>query len=252
MAWRRELYRFGVTLWRVMKGTWRVARGRAVDAPAPPQERHGSIHPEERDSGDDEESVYGMFLRGEVPSDDDEDDDAEFDPDIPISHSDDDGYVSGSDDEDVAEETEAISLYTDLSDAAATSTSAPLLLAHMTDTSASPLTRRRYSRLVSLPTQLRERTPCPEDDDLANFVLQRRQAKASTGQQATVESEEDSTRRNCVICTTEARDIICWPCRCLAICDDCRQNMASRSAASKHICPCCRRGVDGYSKIYIP
>ena len=29
--------------------------------------------------------------------------------------------------------------------------------------------------------------------------------------------------------------------RCLALCDDCRENLASRQSASKHSCPCCRR-----------
>jgi hypothetical protein len=29
--------------------------------------------------------------------------------------------------------------------------------------------------------------------------------------------------------------------RCLALCDDCRENLASRSSSAKHKCPCCRQ-----------
>ncbi|KAF6748584.1 hypothetical protein DFP72DRAFT_916357, partial [Ephemerocybe angulata] len=41
-------------------------------------------------------------------------------------------------------------------------------------------------------------------------------------------------RSVCVICTSEARDVICWPCRCLAMCDGCREALAARSAPTKH------------------
>jgi Zinc finger, C3HC4 type (RING finger) len=53
--------------------------------------------------------------------------------------------------------------------------------------------------------------------------------------------EDEESRRNCVICTVEPRVIICWPCRCLALCDDCRGGLAARSTSSKHHCPCCRQ-----------
>ncbi|KAF7365409.1 RING-type domain-containing protein [Mycena venus] len=44
----------------------------------------------------------------------------------------------------------------------------------------------------------------------------------------------DELRRNCVICTCDPREIICWPCRCLSMCDGCREVLASKSSASKH------------------
>lgn len=56
-----------------------------------------------------------------------------------------------------------------------------------------------------------------------------------------ISPEDAETSRNCVICTVEPRVIICWPCRCLALCDDCRGSLAARSASSKHHCPCCRQ-----------
>ncbi|KIP08512.1 hypothetical protein PHLGIDRAFT_374874 [Phlebiopsis gigantea 11061_1 CR5-6] len=80
------------------------------------------------------------------------------------------------------------------------------------------------------------------------FVQERRAAKHG----GAVDEARLESRRSCVICTVEPRDIICWPCRCLALCDDCRENLASRAAASKHLCPCCRTPVEGFSKIYIP
>jgi hypothetical protein len=83
---------------------------------------------------------------------------------------------------------------------------------------------------------------------------------------------DDEAQRNCVICMTELRVIICWPCRCLSLCDECRGSLAARSPASKHHCPCCRQPyvkspcileivgllarnscrVEGYSRIFIP
>jgi len=52
---------------------------------------------------------------------------------------------------------------------------------------------------------------------------------------------DDEARRTCVICMSEPRAIICWPCRCLSLCDECRGSLAARSATSKHHCPCCRQ-----------
>ncbi|KAH9079298.1 hypothetical protein EDB83DRAFT_2341847 [Lactarius deliciosus] len=115
------------------------------------------------------------------------------------------------------------------------SATASLLLAHMTNTSPSPLTRRRYRNLVSGQLDVIDH----EESAWGAFVDDKR-GKASQQNPANTES-----RRNCVICTVEERQIICWPCRCLALCDDCRQNLASRLSASKHT-------VEGFSKIYVP
>ncbi|KAJ2972840.1 hypothetical protein NUW54_g12181 [Trametes sanguinea] len=103
------------------------------------------------------EDPYKRFLRGEDVSDDE---DEEFHPDgfedgldsmpTPSSLSedeDDDGDETGV--VEVEEFTEQAQLFADLSTSATQMASAPLLLAHMTDTSPSPLTRRGYRRLVS-------------------------------------------------------------------------------------------------------
>ena len=55
------------------------------------------------------------------------------------------------------------------------------------------------------------------------------------------EQENDFSRFSCVICTIEPRSIILWPCRCLALCDECRGSLAARSSSGKHMCPCCRQ-----------
>lgn len=63
---------------------------------------------------------------------------------------------------------------------------------------------------------------------------------------------DDDRRKCCVVCTVEPRDTILWPCRCLALCNECRENLAERLSAKDHMCPCCRKKVEGFSRIYIP
>jgi hypothetical protein len=55
--------------------------------------------------------------------------------------------------------------------------------------------------------------------------------------------------RNCVICQSEVRCIVLRPCGCLCLCDDCRVALAARKFKD---CPCCRRVVSGFSRIYEP
>ncbi|XBW37247.1 hypothetical protein QEN19_002830 [Hanseniaspora menglaensis] len=58
--------------------------------------------------------------------------------------------------------------------------------------------------------------------------------------------EEEDFSSDCVICTANKRAIILWPCKCLAICEDCR---ISLSVKKFDHCPCCRTKIRGYSKI---
>ncbi|KAJ1879130.1 hypothetical protein LPJ57_003004 [Coemansia sp. RSA 486] len=51
----------------------------------------------------------------------------------------------------------------------------------------------------------------------------------------------------CVICWANARSVMLRPCRCLCLCNDCRQALAARNFDH---CPCCRRAVSGYSRVY--
>ncbi|SMN19173.1 similar to Saccharomyces cerevisiae YNL008C ASI3 Putative integral membrane E3 ubiquitin ligase [Maudiozyma saulgeensis] len=59
----------------------------------------------------------------------------------------------------------------------------------------------------------------------------------------TVHSEADLL---CAVCKTNEREIVLWPCNCFAMCDACRISLALRGYST---CVCCRRPVDGYSKI---
>jgi len=203
--------------------------------------------------------IYSRFLKGENVSDDEDEylppsDYREGSPSesnsAHSSDSEDDAEDLHEDDGDSDHE-ETVNLYSDLLHSS-TSSSAPVLLAHMAVPTASPLTRRRYNRMISTNTSS-HRGDGKDADEWLDF-LQGRRSNAHVPAVASQLDAEHSTdmSRFCVICTTEARDVICWPCRCLAICDDCRENMASRFAASKHSCPCCRRSVEGYSRIYVP
>ncbi|KAI0053945.1 hypothetical protein FA95DRAFT_1480416 [Auriscalpium vulgare] len=241
-VWYREARRFAEILWRLVKGyailAWRLVKrepGR-LRPTLPPM----PTSPSDARPNQDHDAVYQRFLAGETVSDDEDDD---FDPRhesaLPEHH---DTDAESAEEEDEGG-IDTAGLYADLSVTAASGASAPLLLAHMTDTSSSPLTRRRYSTLLAQPVQSRD-----EEGEWAQFVEHRR-VVASASEKA---REDDERRRNCVICTVEERQIICWPCRCLALCDDCRENLASRFSASRHTCPCCRQAVEGFSRIYIP
>lgn len=250
-AWYRELARFGMGICKFATGLWRLLtdglRGRVRHRPGVPVTSPSFDERVLADEGNesDQPDIYERFLRGEYVSDDD-DDFAPSQRSLSRSTSGTPSAISDNDDG-----TETVALYADLSSVA--STSAPLLLAHMTDASTSPLTRRRYSQLVGGSNRSPERLSVY--DDWFN------------DRQPVSEHVEDDglteVRRNCVICTVEPRQIICWPCRyvflfyllhhgmlmyavmsgvsCLALCDDCRENLATRSSASKHTCPCCRQ-----------
>ena len=193
-AWRKGFLSFAKALWHVLKGIWLLFRPRQ-STEAQPQLVEGD-EPDDLD----QDGIYQQFLRGESLSDDE---DELFMPEPePVS---DDGDSDTGDDEDQ----EIPSLYTDLSQAADGSTStAPVLLAHMTNTSSSPLTRRRYSSLIS-PNAREGGTA---EDDWNTFVQARRDSK-QTRSGSNGENAGDTNLRSCVICTVEPREIVCWPCR---------------------------------------
>ncbi|KAI8930147.1 hypothetical protein BC831DRAFT_440583 [Entophlyctis helioformis] len=60
----------------------------------------------------------------------------------------------------------------------------------------------------------------------------------------------DFSTRPCVVCHLEPRSIVLRPCGCLCLCDTgCREALALRDYKE---CPCCRRPVKGYQKIFQP
>ncbi|KDQ61231.1 hypothetical protein JAAARDRAFT_32233 [Jaapia argillacea MUCL 33604] len=254
-AWIRGWTRFGWGVWVICRGfgrlVWGVIRGRGIWRERVLREYEEEVRSVDDEGVEEEEGEgseegegdsYERFLRGDVISDDEEDFSPFHQTRTGLSSS----SVSDSDDDDGEGAGETGSLYADLSTSTPSTPAAPLLLAHMTDTSSSPLTRRRYTWLVG-GGQERER----EKDGWEDVVRERRSSGSRRGEKDGSDGTSES-RRNCVVCTVEPRQIICWPCRCLALCDDCRENLASRSSASKHTCPCCRRSVEGYSRIFIP
>ncbi|KAG0668439.1 hypothetical protein C6P45_004664 [Maudiozyma exigua] len=52
----------------------------------------------------------------------------------------------------------------------------------------------------------------------------------------------------CVVCLQEVRNIVFWPCKCLAICDECRTALGSRGFKA---CVACNFEVEGYTKLNI-
>lgn len=113
----------------------------------------------------------------------------------------------------------------------------PIMLAHHLSTASSPpLTRRRYQTLLK-PSLV------SSDQQLAfSTVIADRQNALLIGQGegARQPFEDDGRQRLCVVCTVEERVVICWPCRCLSLCEECREHLAERTKASSHLCPTCR------------
>ncbi|KAF7979601.1 hypothetical protein HWV62_41916 [Athelia sp. TMB] len=201
-AWLRELTRFGASLRSFLAGLWSVVwdriRGRSRQHTHAEMARHPhTALSRGRTPAVDTPDAYERFLRGEVVSDDEDD----YEP-MQRSRANsvsDTSATSDSGEDDNAAET--VGLYADLSSASA-SNSAPVMLAHMTDTSPSPLTRRRYSRLVGDASSGVQGA----FDDWTRVLDGRRSFSER-------ERDREESRRSCVICTAEPRQIICWPCR---------------------------------------
>ncbi|KAI9829849.1 MAG: hypothetical protein M1819_005947 [Sarea resinae] len=58
-----------------------------------------------------------------------------------------------------------------------------------------------------------------------------------------------SSGPQCVVCQSNPRSILVWPCRCLSLCEDCRVALAMNNFGN---CVCCRRDVVGFSRIFVP
>jgi len=225
----KETERYLKVWLRVLKGTWillRYGKGSRQSTPTNPP-TGGEIEVETK-SAEGAEDDYRRFLLGEVISDDDEE--YAFSPHTPSS------THSASDGE---EDDNPVELCHNLTSGKPSADPIPVLLAHMMDCSSFPLTRRRYQRLIEQHETLTVEPP-------VGLRVSRLLNELSE------EDGWDESRMNCVVCTANPRQVIFWPCRCLALCDDCRENLASRSSASNHNCPCCRRRVEGFSRIYIP
>lgn len=208
----------------------------------------------ERESEERERDLYEQFLRGDEITDDEQ----EYqDEEVEEVELDDENGREEGEEQDVGseDEREAFGLFSDLlrneGDTSGGGNGA-VVLAHLLDKS--PMTRRRWRTLSSPQSALRSRrhtTPGQWDSDSDDPFTDTASTSSSLSKNMD-KAHEIAARSVCVICTSEARDVICWPCRCLAMCDGCREALAARSAPTKHRCPCCRGLVEGYSRIYVP
>lgn len=53
----------------------------------------------------------------------------------------------------------------------------------------------------------------------------------------------------CVVCQVQPRELIVWPCKCFSICEECRLTLVTKGITG---CVCCRRDVEGVSRVYVP
>lgn len=53
----------------------------------------------------------------------------------------------------------------------------------------------------------------------------------------------------CVVCHASPRQVVLWPCRCFALCEDCRMALAVKHFKG---CVCCRREVSSFSRVFVP
>jgi len=187
-----------------------------------------------------EREIYQRFLRGEEISDD-EDDEGEDEEYGDVAEDSDEESISEDGEEHEDREAEAISLFKDLlrnpyARAQSPSTTidpdgssgGEMVLAHLahsglaTGVSSSPLTRRRWNALFNNNNRLRDRfreSPSPgsgEYDDYNPWEVN----GSEIGTRRTIFDEDNGQQQQgiqsmCVICTVSARDIICWPCRCV-------------------------------------
>lgn len=109
-------------------------------------------------------------------------------------------------------------------------------LKHLNDPS-SKLTRSNFNKYYT------------DDHKLLDLLIEKNQLIAPTFNTSILHELQSDDLGICVICHENSRQIILWPCKCLAICEQCRISLFVREFAS---CVCCRRPVEGYSKVYIP
>jgi hypothetical protein len=91
-----------------------------------------------------------------------------------------------------------------------------------------------------------------ETEMLEQLILSRRSEMSSSSDPNTWENGATGLGPNgppCVVCQTNPRSIITWPCRCLCICEDCRVSLAMNNFGS---CVTCRQEVGGFMRLWVP
>ncbi|KAM9914647.1 hypothetical protein OXX69_000435 [Metschnikowia pulcherrima] len=108
------------------------------------------------------------------------------------------------------------------------------------------MTRSRYNALNGEGT-LKDQT-----SELLDLILSKRRLQMEKeAKRSPLDDDMDDIdpRIACVICQTEPRTLITWPCKCFAICEGCRVSLVAKGMKG---CVCCRQDVEGVSRIYLP
>lgn len=163
----------------------------------------------------DEEDDYARFLAGDLL----EEDDVEYVPMTPSSKS----SSSEDEEEDGIFRRDEIPIGDLVSD---TLQDAEIVQSHFG--SKSIVTRAQHASHVH-----------DASADLVSIIQKRRQFVIP----------EESMSSICIICQVNPRQCLVLPCRCLAICEDCRIELALRNHSN---CTACRQPVAGYSKVFVP
>lgn len=102
-----------------------------------------------------------------------------------------------------------------------------------------PITRSQFGRQSQ-----------SEHAKLIDVIMeQRKGAFTKSEDNKTSEFLDEYKQYTCVICQSNPRQIILWPCTCFAICSNCRLTLVLRNFEN---CVCCRQPIEGYSKVYMP
>lgn len=98
------------------------------------------------------------------------------------------------------------------------------------------LTRSQYGKLNSqgIITEV-------ESENISEKTSTRRDSSAINVEQ------DEFLETLCVVCKTNDRNIVLWPCRCFALCEDCRISLGLRGF---NTCICCRGDIHGYSRLH--
>ncbi|KAK4697488.1 hypothetical protein P7C71_g594, partial [Lecanoromycetidae sp. Uapishka_2] len=115
------------------------------------------------------------------------------------------------------------------------------------------LTSTRYRPANSTIPANGPLTPNEEAQLLEELILSRRSKSLASNQPAAGWRDGGAgmgqSGPQCVVCQSEPRTILSWPCRCLSLCEECRVTLAMNNFGN---CVCCRQDVVGFSRLFVP